>query len=84
MFDLKLNLLLISNKAPNLFSVICSEINAASITNITLLQNERGSYRFKFYLKNAMLWEKDFTSYYINLLECFKSLGKCRQPLISL
>ena len=32
-FNLELNVSLISNKAPNLHSVICSEMNIASITN---------------------------------------------------
>ena len=35
--NLELNVALISNKAPNLHSVICSETNTASITNKRLL-----------------------------------------------
>ena len=41
-FNLMLYLLLISNKAPNQYSLICSEMNTVSITNIKLLQNEKG------------------------------------------
>ena len=37
-----------SNKAPNLHPVICSEMNTASFTNKMLLQNEKGSYKFMF------------------------------------
>ena len=36
-FNLELNLSLISNKALNLYSRICPEINATSIKNKTLL-----------------------------------------------
>ena len=32
-FNLELNVSLISNKAPNLHSVICSEINTGSVAN---------------------------------------------------
>ena len=32
-FNLELNVSLISNKAPNLYSVICAEMNAASVKN---------------------------------------------------
>ena len=36
-FNLVINLSLISNKASNLYFVICSEINTVSTTNIVLL-----------------------------------------------
>ena len=42
---------LISNKTPDLCYAICSEINTVSNTNIILLQNVRGSYKFRFSLK---------------------------------
>ena len=50
-FNLVTNLLLITNKSLNLDSVIYAEMNTVSITNIILLQNERGSYKFRLYLK---------------------------------
>ena len=55
--NLVTNLSLISNKAPYLLSAICSEINAVSNTNLILLQNIRGRYRFS--LKTvAINWKK--------------------------
>ena len=55
----KLNVSLISNSAPNLHSVICSEMNTASNINKGLLSKERGSDKFilpletiTFYCKN--------------------------------
>ena len=35
--NFELNFTIVSNKTPNLHSVICSEVNTASITNKTLL-----------------------------------------------
>ena len=40
-FELMLNLSLISNKAQNLFSVISSLMNTVSITNVKIFSNER-------------------------------------------
>ena len=56
MFNLGLNLSLTSNKAPNLRSVICSERNAASITNKRLLQNEKGNCKFILSLKTVTFY----------------------------
>ena len=57
--NLVINLSLISNKAPNLFSAICSEINAVSNTNLILLQNIRSSYVFGFSLETVTInWKK--------------------------
>ena len=54
-----IDLSLISNKAQDLFSAICSEINAVSSTNLILLQNTRGGYKFSFSLKNVTInWKK--------------------------
>ena len=50
-FNLVLNLLFISDKASNRCSVIYSEMNIHSVTNILLLQNKRDSYKFMFSLK---------------------------------
>lgn len=44
-FELVLNLSLISNKAQNLFSGISSLMNIVSITNIKIFSNERGEYK---------------------------------------
>ena len=44
-FELMLNLSLISNKAQNLFSVISSLMNIVSITNIKIFSNERDEYK---------------------------------------
>lgn len=44
-FELMLNLSLISNKAQNLFSVISSLMNTVSITNIKIFSNERDEYK---------------------------------------
>lgn len=44
-FELVLNLSLISNKAQNLFSVISSLMNIVSITNIKIFSNERDEYK---------------------------------------
>ena len=49
------NLSLISNKAPNLFSAIYSDINTVSNTNLIILQNIRGSYKFRFSLKTVII-----------------------------
>ena len=40
-FELVLNLSLISNKAQNLFSVISSLMSTVSITNVKIFSNER-------------------------------------------
>ena len=50
-----INLPLISCKTPNLLSEICPEINAVSNTNLILLQNLRGSYKFSFSLKTVTI-----------------------------
>ena len=44
-FELMLNLSLISNKAQNLFSVISSLMNTVSITNVKIFSNERDEYK---------------------------------------
>ena len=44
-FELVLNLSLISNKAQSLFSVISSLMNIVSITNIKIFSNERDEYK---------------------------------------
>ena len=46
------------NVAPILHSVISSEMNTASITNKSLLQNERGSYKFMFSLETVTFYCK--------------------------
>ena len=61
-FKLELNFSSISYKAPNLNSLFCSEVNISSITSKTLLQNERGSYKFMFSLKTYFLLERDLTT----------------------
>ena len=48
----------IQNAAPILHSVICSEINTASIKNKRLLSKERGSYKFMFSLETVTLYCK--------------------------
>ena len=55
-FNLKLNVSLISNKAPNLYSVICSEINTASNTNKRLLKKEKVGYNFMFSLATVTFY----------------------------
>ena len=63
---------LISNKAPNLHSVIYSEINTASVTNKRLLLNERGSCVFMFSLEIVTFYcQKGFTTYYLILYVIF-------------
>ena len=57
-FNLEINVSLISNKAPNLHSVICSEMNTASITNKRLLLKERGSYTFMYSLETVTFYYK--------------------------
>ena len=80
MFNLELNVSLISNKAPNLHSVICFEMNTALITNKRLLLKERGSYKFMFSLETVTLYcKKDFTNHYKSCMWSFMSftlLGK--------
>ena len=44
-FELMLNLSLISNKAQNLFSVMSSLMNTVSITNVKIFSNERDEYK---------------------------------------
>ena len=57
--NLVINLSLISNKAPNLFTAICSEINTVSKTNLILRLNIRGSYKLRFSLKIVTInWKK--------------------------
>ena len=59
--NLALNLSLISNEAPNLFSAIFSAINTVSKTNLIQLYNNRGSYKFRFSLKIITInWKKLF------------------------
>ena len=73
-FNLELNVSLISNKAPNLRSVICSEIKTASITNKRLRYKERGSYKFMFSLETVSFYCKKILQLIINLtygLLCF-------------
>ena len=38
--NLELNLSLISNKAPNLYSIMCSEMNTVSITNYATVKRK--------------------------------------------
>ena len=46
------------NVAPILHSVICSEMNTASITNKRLLQKERGGCKFRFSLETVTFYCK--------------------------
>ena len=75
-----INLSLISSKAPDLFSAIYSEINTVSNTNLILLYNIRGSYKFSFSLKTVNInWKKILQliiSAYIWSFMSFKLLGK--------
>ena len=68
--------------APILHSVICSEMNTASLTSKRLLQKERGSYKFMFSSVHFyLLLENDFTTYYIILyvvFYVFLVIGKCK------
>ena len=70
-----LNLSLISNKAPSLCSVICSEINTASITNIRQLY---------FIGKRFYNLLHKHVSGLLCLLLCHKLRGKYKQLLINL
>ena len=54
--NVELHVPLISNKAPNLDSLICTEMNATSITNKRLFQKERGSYKFMFSLETITFY----------------------------
>ena len=56
--NLVLNLSLISNKDPNLYSVICFELDLVSIANIKLLQNERSNLSSRFLWKLLPFIEK--------------------------
>ena len=63
-FNLVLNFSQISNKAQNLYSVICSEINTVSIINIKLFKMERVLHVFlKLYYQQL---EKYFIACYIS------------------
>ena len=64
-FNLELNGSLISNKAPNLHSAICSEMNTASFAKKRLLFKKRSGYKFVFSLETVTFYcKKDFTNYY--------------------
>ena len=53
------NLSLISNKAPKLFSAICSERNTISNTKSNTTENTWGSYKSGFSLKTVTInWKK--------------------------
>ena len=68
-----INLSLIYNKALNLYSATCSEMNTISITNVILLQNKRVNYKFRFSLITvAISWEKSLQFIiYISLFMVF-------------
>ena len=55
LFNFKLNLPLIFDNTPNLYCSICSGMNTASVTNIMLLENEKGSYKIIFFLNTVTI-----------------------------
>ena len=55
----------IQRVAPILQPVICSEINAASVKNKRLLQNEMGSYKFMFSLHTVTFVTQNYSKLYI-------------------
>ena len=84
---LVINQSLISIKSQNLFSAICSKIYAVSNTNLILLLNIRGSYKFSFSLETVISnWKKILQliiSAYMWSFMSFELLGKYKQPLIT-
>ena len=58
MFNLELNVSLISSKATKRHSVICSKMTTASIANKKQLQKKRGSYKFMSSLETVTLYCK--------------------------
>ena len=57
-FNMELNVSLISNKAPNVHPVICSEMNNAFVTKRKPVKMERGSYKFMFFLETVTFYCK--------------------------
>ena len=63
---MELNVSLISNKAPNVYSIICSEMNNASVTKRKPVKMERGSYKFMFFWKLLLFIVKRFCNLLCN------------------
>ena len=70
---------LISNKSPNLHSVICSELNIASVTNKRLISKQSVVYEFVISLEIVTFYCKNILQFVIKYMwSCmfFKLLRK--------